>query len=503
MTKIIVPIKVENLDRLREQAQAALDGKADMLELRLDYWQNPETLWHNIGEIMRIGKSYNLKVLVTCRAGWEGGLYSGSEETRMSILKAAANAGANYIDLELKAAQKHLPDFAPAYTILSFHDFDGMPDDPQEIVDTISTVCPTAIAKIACKASSITETFRILDLLKANPGIIAIAMGYEGIITRLTAGKFGGRLTFAALNNADATAPGQITLEQMTEMYHVHKCSPQTKLFGVIGSPISHSRSPEIHNRAFDHCGFDGMYLPLLIGPDEFSIFMDNISSRTWLDFSGFSVTIPHKHNALEYIKAKCGHIDPAAEIIGAVNTIIIGEDGKLSGYNTDYYGALKAIIDGLARNSRTLPGTKAAIVGSGGVARAIVTALVDNKVEVTIYNRTISRAKELAETCGCKYAGLEKLPDMQASLLINCTSLGMEPDIESCPVDPEIIKPDMVVFDTVYVPLETKLLKYAHASGAVCISGLDMFINQAVKQFELFTGKEAPHETMSNTMGK
>ncbi|MBN2064955.1 MAG: shikimate dehydrogenase [Sedimentisphaerales bacterium] len=505
MTKITVPIIVENIDHLRKQAQMAVDGGADILELRLDFWQSPETLIHHVAEIIGIGKSFGLEVLATCRAHWEGGNYTGSEEVRYSILKAAARAGADYIDIELKAAQNSLPDLAPAKTIISYHDFDTMPVDLQDIINSIKAVSSEAIAKIAFKASSITDSFRMLDIMKANPGIIAIAMGYEGIITRLCAGKFNCLLTFAALTPQDATAPGQITLKQMTEIYRVKKCGPETALFGVIGSPISHSRSPEIHNRAFDHSSFNGLYAPLLIGPDDFTSFMDNILARNWLDFRGFSVTIPHKHNALEYIRAKDGHIDPAADAIGAVNTILIDKQGKLSGYNTDYYGALQAMTDGMSHSGsgKQINGSKAAVIGSGGVARAIVAALVDNNAQVSIYNRTLPRAQELAQCFGCKYFELTALAELDADLLINCTSLGMEPDIESCPVDPAIIKDNMVVFDTVYVPLETRLLKYAHQAGAICISGLDMFINQAVKQFELFTGKTAPLEHMNSTMGR
>ncbi len=503
MTKITIPIKVENITRLREQAQLAVDGGADILELRLDYWDNPETLIQQVADIIGTGKSYGLEVLATCRAQWEGGNYNGSEVNRYAILQAAAKAGADYIDIELKAAQNNLPDLSPAKTIISYHNFEAMPADLQDIIDSIKTVSTQAIAKIAFKASSITDSFRMLDIMKANPGIIAIAMGYEGIITRLCAGKFNSLLTFAALTPQDATAPGQISLKQMIEMYRVKKCGPETTLYGVIGSPISHSRSPEIHNRAFEHSGFNGLYAPLLIGPDEFNSFMDNVLARNWLDFRGFSVTIPHKHNALEYITEKGGHIDPAAQAIGAVNTVIIDKQGHLSGYNTDYYGALKAMTDGLNHCSKQITGSKAAVIGSGGVARAIVAALVDNNAQVSIYNRTLTRAQELAQCFDCKYYDLSALPELDADLLINCTSLGMEPDIESCPVDPAVIKNNMVVFDTVYVPLETRLLKYAHQAGAVCISGLDMFINQAVKQFELFTGKAAPQEHMNQTMGR
>ncbi len=501
MTNITVPIKVENLEKLSEQLELAKIGGADMVELRLDYWNEPETLWHKVKEIVSEASKYNFGIIATCRAEWEGGMYDGDEELRMKILQSASTAGADYIDIELKAAENYLPDFAPAKTILSHHNFDEKPLDLQDIVNTMTKVSSEAIAKIAYKANSITDTFEALDLLKDNPGMIAIAMGYEGLMSRLLAGKLDSLLTFATLSNSESTADGQISLELMSNMFRVNSSDSKTKIYGIIGSPVSHSRSPEIHNRAFAHSKYNGMYIPLLIQPDEFADFMDNCIARPWLDFCGFSVTIPHKHNAIDYVKAKGGKIDPAAEKIGAANTVIISEAGEISCYNTDYYGALKAITDTLDRDNISLAGMKAAVIGAGGVSRAIVAALTDNGCEVTIYNRTVARAEKLAEVFGCKYAAATEIDLMDAKLIVNCTSMGMEPDTESSPVKAETLKADMTVFDTVYVPLETKLLKYAAAAGARRVSGLDMFINQAIKQYELFTDGEAPEETMSETV--
>ena len=503
MTNITVPIKVDSIEKLNTQIEAAIAGEADMVELRLDFWPDSEDLVLKVREIVKTAKQFNVKIIATCRANWEGGNFAGTEESRMAILENAAAEGADYIDIEMKAAEKLLPDFAPAKTIISYHDFESKPIDLQDIVNTITKISTTAIPKIAYKADSIVDAFDAFDVLHKNPGMIAIAMGYEGLMTRLLAGKLDSLLTFASLSANSGTADGQITLKDMVDLYKVKSVNTETEIFGVIGSPIAHSRSPEIHNRAFQHTGVNGIYLPLLIAPDVYDSFMDNCRQRPWLKFRGFSVTIPHKHNAIDYIEKHGGFIDPPAREIGAVNTVLLGPDGQLSGYNTDYHGALQAVLDALTKNGKQLDGMKAAVLGAGGVSRAVVAGLVDNNVEVTIYNRTVSRAESLANSFNCKAAALSEIDSSTNDLIVNCTSIGMEPDVEGCPVSPECIKSDMVVFDTVYVPLETKLLKHAIEIGAQAVSGLDMFINQAVKQFELFTGTDAPIEHMSDTVRK
>ncbi len=501
MTYIAIPIKVESIEKLKTQAQAAKDKGADIIELRLDYWPDQIRLEEKVVDIVTIAREYGMKVIATCRANWEGGEYDGPDKNRIKILQKAASARADYIDIELKAVAEFLPEFGPAQVIISHHNFEEKPIDLVDIINSIKNLSSDAIPKIAFKANSIADSFAALDIMRDNPGMIAIAMGYEGIITRLLAKKLNALLTFASLSNEDSTADGQINLTEIKKVYRFDKTNSDTRLFGIIGAPVCHSRGPIIHNRAFEESSFNGMYMPLLIQADEFDLFMDECLKRPWLLFSGFSVTLPHKQNAMNYLDNNNGFIDPPARKIGAINTIIITGDHELRGYNTDYHGALKAILDGLSKSGKSLEGMPAAVIGAGGVSRAIVSALVDNKADVTIYNRTIEKAKHLAETFGCNYANSDEIDSTSAELIINCTSLGMEPEIETCPVNKTTIKSNMTVFDTVYAPLETKLLKYTVESGAMPISGLDMFINQAVKQFELFTGKSAPVATMSESV--
>jgi 3-dehydroquinate dehydratase/shikimate dehydrogenase len=245
------------------------------------------------------------------------------------------------------------------------------------------------------------------------------------------------------------------------------------------------------------------LYLPLLVsgGRAGFNEFLNNILSREWLDFKGFSITIPHKQNALNFLKAKEGFIEPLAEKIGAVNTLIVGTDGKLSAYNTDYAAALDAVTSTMGITRPDLKDLPVAIIGAGGVARAIVAGLNDIGAKIKIYNRTVKKAEKLAADFNCDFAGLSDLSNVEAKLLINCTSIGMHPNIDATPFPQEGLKEDMVVFDTVYNPAQTLLLKQAKQAGAKTIDGISMFVNQGLAQFKLFADTDGNPELMRKTI--
>jgi 3-dehydroquinate dehydratase/shikimate dehydrogenase len=326
-------------------------------------------------------------------------------------------------------------------------------------------------------------------------------MGAAGLISRIIAKNLGSLVTFASINDKSATAEGQLTIEQFKKLYRYDAINADTRLYGTIGSPVAHSLSPAIHNACFAKAKLNKLYLPLHVegGKTEFEQFMNHVLGRSWLNFRGFSVTIPHKQNAIEYVRAKGGFVEPLAERIGAVNTLLADQNGALSAYNTDYTGAMKAIESKLS--TAELKDLPVAIVGAGGAARAIVAGLSDAGAKITIYNRTVERGEKLAAEFNCDFAPLDDLPNIKAKLLINCTSIGMYPDTDAIPVPRECLKKDMAVFDTVYNPAETLLLKQAKKAGCKTISGMDMFINQALAQFKLFTGKDANPKLMRKTI--
>jgi len=298
-------------------------------------------------------------------------------------------------------------------------------------------------------------------LHNASGDSIVFCMGAAGLVSRIIAKKLGSFVTFASINAEAATAPGQLTIEQLKGLYRYDNIDSDTELFGVIANPVGHSLSPAIHNACFADEDMNKLYLPLLVegGREEFDEFLNNVLSREWLDFKGFSVTIPHKQNALNFVKAKDGFIEPLAEKIGAVNTLIVGSDGKLAAYNTDYAAALDAITSTMGITRADLKDLPVAIIGAGGVSRAIVAGLSDVGARIKIYNRTVKKAEKLAADFNCDFAGLDDLPNVEAKLLINSTSIAMYPNIDATPFPQEGLKKDMVVFDTVYNPAETLLL--------------------------------------------
>ncbi|MEN6335324.1 MAG: shikimate dehydrogenase, partial [Phycisphaerales bacterium] len=389
--------------------------------------------------------------------------------------------------------------------ILSTHDFAGRFPDLRGLFREIARACPGAIPKLVYTARHINDCFEAFDLLHETRGDrIVLCMGEAGLISRVLAKKLGAFVTFASLDKQAATAPGQLTVDAFKRLYRYDAIDAGTELFGVIADPVGHSLSPAIHNASFADKSMNRLYLPLLVqgGQAEFDAFLDNVLARPWLDFRGFSVTIPHKHSALEYVRRKGGFIEPLAEKIGATNTLLIerratSHEPRLQAYNTDYAGALDAITQGMGIERRDLRGVSVAVVGAGGVSRAIVAGLTDAGAKVTIYNRTLERAQELAADFGCKAAGLDDLSRLDARLLVNCTSIGMHPKVDAAPVPADLIKPGMAVFDTVYNPAETLLLKQAREKGAKTIDGVAMFVNQAAAQFRLFTDQQVNADTM------
>ncbi len=506
MIYLTVPILVESSEQAVADISRAAELGAEMVELRIDY------LCRYDGDVVRAvvgaAKKLGLAVLATCRANWEGGKFGQGEKSRAMMFKAAVRAGADYIDIELacraegeiKAAE--LAAEGDVRVILSSHDFEKRPADLAQRV-AVMVERGADVAKVAYKAERICDCFDAIDIYRsesqAGRQAIALAMGEAGVMTRQLAKKLGGKLTFAALGEGLGSAAGQVTIEQMRSLYRWDAMGADTQVFGVIGDPVGHSLSPALHNAAFDATGYNGIYLPLLVEGtwEEFRNFMDGTRQRPWLGLRGLSVTIPHKENALRYVRENGGQLEPLAEKIGSVNTLLIDEAGKVSGFNTDYAGALGAVLDGAGLVKSDLKGMSAAIIGAGGVARALAAGLCDAGAEVTIYNRTVERAEKLAEDFGCKWAGVEGLANLEAKLIVNCTSLGMHPAVEGCAVPEGVLTKDMIVFDTVYNPVETRLLKLARSVGATVVDGVSMFVRQGAAQFEMFTGRPAPLEVM------
>jgi 3-dehydroquinate dehydratase/shikimate dehydrogenase len=542
MTYLCVAIFVKDESQAQRDIALAAEHGADLVELRIDSFD---------GDAADLVDHSLIPAIVTLRPRWEGGHSDATDAERLATLDFLAHL-ARYVDIELETWRRLEPSYAAfgASLILSSHDFEGRPVRLNNLVAEL-VESPADVAKIVWTARTVRDNLEAFELLRhqAKP-TIALCMGEAGLISRILAKKFGAFLTFASLDAGGGTAPGQISVADMKRLYRWDAIRPGTKVYGVVGSPVGHSMSPAIHNAAFDATGFDGVYVPLLVDPsyEAFKAFMESFLTAEGLDLSGLSVTIPHKENALRYLKEKGATVDPLAERIGAVNTIDIerpsdantgaggtpdcgvavpaalapegrkaGSAGgtpapqaavRLSGTSTDYAAILDSLTATLGCRREDLKNYRVAVLGAGGTGRTAVAALAHYGATVVVYNRTREKADALATefnpsaaAAGGKVVAADwaKLCDSCCHVYVNTTSIGMSPDVDASPFgdEPPTLTPEHVVFDAVYNPVRTKLIRQAEAAGARTINGVEMFVRQAAAQFEAWTKLPAPNDVM------
>ncbi len=503
MTDLCVAIFASDPAQVRRDVAAAAEAGANSVELRLDRIAE-QAIARSMVE------SCILPCILTCRPTSEGGESQLPDQERIAILSYAASGKARYIDLELETYRRSPKLYSWGIgTIFSTHDFNGRPERLYNIVKEMNEASESNVNKIVWSARSIRDSLETFELIKSRQKpTIALCMGEAGLISRVLCKKFGAHLTYASLEGG-GTAPGQISIRDMKNLYRWDALSPSTKVFGVVGSPIMHSMSPAIHNASFDAVNFDGIYLPLLVEPgwESFKAFMETFIPFEGLDLSGLSITIPHKENALRYLKEKGAEVEELAESIGAVNTIVIDrstKEPKLRGFNTDYAAILDSITSKMNIERDDLQNYRIAVIGAGGTGRTAVAALAHYGATIVVYNRTRERADALAKefdgrTGKVVSARIEKLCDSCCHIFINTTSVGMWPKVDESPLGDRLPKfeSETVVFDTIYNPMKTKLLQQAENAGAKTIGGVEMFVRQAAGQFQAWTGKEAPTKVM------
>lgn len=507
MTYIAVSIQGRAVPEYMARLESVSLSGADIAELRCDYLTDLSP--QHVVQLIRAAKKTPFKTLVTCRDKNQGGQGDWDSQRRTAVLVSAVEAGADFIDCEYDnfvvpqirgAIEKALQSRPRCRLILSAHNFQGPFEDINILYESILSVCPAAIPKIVFTANHIIDCFGAFDLLhdKEEDAII-FCMGPAGMISRVLARKFNSFLTFVSLEDQQATAPGQITIRQMKEVYRWDKINEQTEVFGVIGDPVYHSLGPSLFNACFEHDGINAVHLPFHVQQEKtgFDLFMQGVVSRPWMHVGGFSVTIPHKTNALDFAGHQGGFVEVLATTIGAVNTLKLGFNNIVSAYNTDYAGAMEALTLTLGIDKHQLHSVKVAVIGSGGAARAVVAGLANVGADITIYNRTVNKAMLLAQEFRCKACGLEELANLDAAVVINCTSIGMSPNVDASPVPAGIVKEGMTAFDTVYTPLHTRFLKESQAAGAKIVDGAEMFIRQAMLQYRIFFGKEPDEAVM------
>jgi 3-dehydroquinate dehydratase / shikimate dehydrogenase len=468
-------------DALSQMAAAA--PYADAFELRLDLIHAPE--------LAVLLLATPKPIIATCRPAWEGGGFRGSEQERMEILSAASLLGADYVDIELDAGKTfHAPFLrrqGETGIILSHHVPLGKKFDSVPVYRRMRAI-GADVMKFAFCASDAWENRIAFDFLlrarKDRRKAVAIAMGEAGEASRVLYRVFGGWGMYAAAEDGRASAPGQVTARQLKELYRADRLSHRTKIFGVVGYPVSHSRGIFVHNPLFALAGKDAVYCRFPV--KNLRRFMSEVGPLA----GGFSVTLPQKKGML----ALAHTIDPVAKAIGAVNTMVKKRNGWW-GTNTDAAAALDAI-----EHATPVAGKRLLVLGAGGAARAIAFEAARRGAAVSIANRTASRARALARELRVRFQPLESLTSEAFDIFANATSVGMAPRSHQTPVAAKLLR-GKVVFDAVYNPPLTRMLKEASQLGATIVPGTEMYVNQGAAQFKLYTGVKADIRAMKRIL--
>lgn len=498
-TKLVcVPIIETQLTAFLKAIRAAAQH-ADAIELRLDYLSDDSSQLINALRLRPLRDQLAKPLILTYRPREQGGQKDLTLAERASFWRTfAAWELIAYADLELDLVE-HLAQTQPPLPwekiICSWHNFAETPDNLLELYERMAAT-PAAVVKIATQAQRITDCARVFQLLEHARGkkpVIALAMGWPGLMTRVLALSRGAWLTFGALRRGAESAAGQPTADELNNLYRIKQLTTESEIYGVVGHPVGHSRSPLLHNAALKSLDRNGVYLPFEvddIGSFFYGFVHPKTSKMRW-KLRGLSVTIPHKLGIIQYLD----HLDETAQAIGAVNTVVVAGD-ELHGYNTDVSGAMRPLDEMMeVRDARV------AVLGAGGAARAVCYGLRARGAEVTIYARDLRKAQPLAAEFGGRAAQLESFnqaPENKAEIVVNCTPIGMRGhSAGQSPVSADSLRGVRLVYDLVYNPEETALLRDAQQAGCQTLGGLAMLVAQAAEQFRLWTGQAAPMELM------
>jgi 3-dehydroquinate dehydratase/shikimate dehydrogenase len=456
------------------------------LEFRLDYLKNP------LSAIPGLKRFFEYRPdavgIAVCRRPAYGGKFRGSLSAEIDVLSKAAAAGCQIVDLELESAEAlKAADFdrlhETASLLLSFHDFKRSRDLDKTLGRM--TAFSADFYKLATTATSLHDNVEMLNFLhkhKDDHAMVGLCMGEQGVMSRVLCVRAGAAFTFAAPNQGEPTADGQVSAREMQETYRVDQLDAATRIYGVAANPVRHSLSPALINTAMRRENVNAVYLPLKVESLE-----DLLACVRKIPIHGLSVTMPFKEQILPLLDRS----EQLTTATGSCNTVVRSQDGQLIGFNTDIQGILAPVEAQLS-----LSGIDALVIGAGGAARSAIYALKQRGAKVYILNRTPAKAQKLARQFEVNTVKRSDLVKMQFALAINTTPVGMGGSAES-PLSEKELKSVRCVFDMVYNPAETRLLQMARAQGIPAISGVEMFVHQGARQFEIWTGKPAPVEAM------
>jgi 3-dehydroquinate dehydratase / shikimate dehydrogenase len=494
---------------VQAEMQEAVKRGAHLIELRLDFLSKAP-------DFKRLLMNKPCPLVATVRRPTEGGRWKHTEAERLTLLRQCIVSGFDWVDLEEDIAGS-IPRYRDTKRIISYHNMREVPANLEEIHARMCRM-DADVVKLAVRAQRAFDNLRVLKLLRNPPKpTVAFCMGELGLPGRVLGGRHGMPFTYAAFNKERGIAPGLPSFDEMRRIYHFEQVDARTVVYGVIGDPVAHSLSPLVHNQLFQQLKINAVYLPFRVARGDLEEFLKDFDS---LPVRGYSVTLPHKEMAASLARQR----DPLAARIQSANTLIrmdstpqhqgimnaealartverAAEGPGFVAYNTDAQATIDSLLANLPVSPDGVPATIASrtvlLLGAGGLTRAVAHALQREGAALSIANRTNERALQLAQEIGCRAVEWEARHSITCDTLINCTSVGMEPNVDESPVHPSFLKHGLTVFDCVYTPENTLLIKEAKKRGCHVITGLDMFIRQAALQFRLFTGLEPPLDFM------
>jgi 3-dehydroquinate dehydratase/shikimate dehydrogenase len=484
LPKVCLAVSAESVDDLLGTAAAMVQDNP-FIELRLDHLKQPQAA---IGKIRQFLETHQyVTAIATCRRAAAGGKFKGSLASQMGILMKAAAAGCQLVDMELESARKaKAKDLARLHEIagliVSFHDFRAT-RNLDRTLEKMREV-EADFYKIVTTATTLSDNVTMMKFLQAESdrqALIGLCMGEQGIISRVLGVRAGSAFTFGSVSNEQKTAPGQVSTRDLRNIYRIEQVDAVTRIYGVAGDPLEHTLSPIVMNAAMRRENVNAVFLAL-----HAKSLKDLLHCVREIPLHGLSITMPYKEAILKHLD----NTDAPTTKIGACNTVVRGQDGKLYGFNTDIIGVVKPLEQRL-----TIEKAKVLVLGAGGAARAAVFGLKERGAEVWILNRTKAKAQKLARQAKARTIKRADLKKTSFDVIINATPVGMGGGSE-CPLKENEIQAK-VVFDMVYDPVDTRLLQLARAKGITVIPGAEMFVQQAVRQFEIWTGKPAPAQDM------
>ncbi len=484
--RICVAITGTTPHEMLERAEEAVRENT-FIEFRLDYLPKPLAAMSKLKDFLSFHREAT--AIATCRRKVNGGKFVGAAAAELEVLTKAASAGFHIVDVELQTAEgmksadwKKLR-ASGAAILISYHDFKTT-KDLKKIYARIEPLHPDFV-KIVTTARSLADNVTMMQFLESKReegNVVGICMGDHGIISRVLGLRAGSRFTFAAATVGEETAPGQIAARTLIETYRVDQVDAGTRVYGVVGNPVQHSLSPIMMNTAFHRETVNAVYLRLQT--DKIADLMLLIRE---IPVHGVSVTMPLKQEIMKHLD----RTDALSQKIGACNTVVRSQDGKLIGYNTDVTGVVRPLEQRL-----DLRKAKILLLGAGGAARAAAFGLRQKGADVFILNRTPQTAQKLAREAEAKTIRRDQVAKTSFDVIVNATSVGMAGNKQQTILEEKELNAKLV-FDMVYNPIETPLLRMARSKGLAVITGAEMFVQQGAEQFQLWTGKPAPREDM------